>query len=68
MRVIGPNRGHFQFELDPAQAYQRGRVLGAMLRSALPPFERGLRRATAAEFQLLDEARARLIARRINTG
>ena len=68
MRVIRPNRGHSQFKLDPAQAYRRRRVLDAMLRSVLPPFERELRRATAAEFQLLDQARARLIARRINAG
>lgn len=68
MRVIGLNQGHSEFELDPALAYRRGRALDAMLRSALPPIERGLRRATAAEFQALDEARARLIARRINAG
>jgi hypothetical protein len=68
MRIIGPNRGHSEFEPDPLLAYWRGRALDAMLRSAIPPVERGLRRATAAEFQALDEARARLIARRINAG
>jgi hypothetical protein len=68
MRVIGPNRGHCEVELDPVLAYRRGRALDAMLRSALPPIDRGLRRATAAEFHALDEARARLIARRINAG
>lgn len=68
MRIIGPNRGHSEVELDPVLAYRRGRALDAMLRSALPPIDRGLRRATVAEFQALDEARARLIARRINAG
>ena len=68
MRIIGTNREHSEVELDPVLAYRRGRALDAMLRTALPPIDRGLRRATAAEFQALDEARARLIARRINGG
>ena len=68
MRIIGTNREHSEVELDPVLAYRRGRALDAMLRTALPPFERGLRRATAAEFQALDEARALLIARRVNAG
>ena len=52
--------------VDPVLAYRRGRALDAMLRSALPPVERGVRRGTAAEFQALDEARARLIAKLVN--
>jgi hypothetical protein len=68
MRIVGTNREHSEVELDPVLAYRRGRALDAMLRTALPPIDRGLRRATAAEFQALDEARARLIARRINAG
>jgi hypothetical protein len=68
MRLIGPNCGHGEVELDPVLAYRRGRALDAMLRSAVLPIERGVRRATAAEFQALDEARARLIAQRINAG
>lgn len=68
MRVIGPNRDHSEFELDPEKAWQRGRALDAMLRSALPPVKRGVFRGTAAEFQALDEARALQIARRINAG
>ncbi len=68
MRVVGPNRGHSEIELDPVLAYWRGRALDAMLRSALPPIARGLQRATASAFQAQDEARARLIARRINAG
>ncbi len=68
MRIVGPNRGNCEVELDPVLAYRRGRALDGMLRKALPPVDRGLRRGTAAEFQALDEARARLIARRINAG
>lgn len=68
MRIIGPNRGYSEIELDPVSAYRRGRALDAMLHSALPPVDRGVRRATASEFQALDEARARQIARRINAG
>jgi len=66
MRIVGPNRDRSEIELDPQLAYRRGRALDAMLRSALPPLARGLRRATPAAFQSLDEERARLIARRIN--
>lgn len=66
MRVIGKNRQHSEFELDPERAWHRGRALDAMLRSALPSIERGVRRGTAAEFETLDEARARKIARRLN--
>jgi hypothetical protein len=68
MRAIGPNRDRGEFELDPVQAYRRGRALDAMLRSARPPIERGVRRGTAARFEAEDEARARLAARRINAG
>lgn len=68
MRVIGPNRGYSEFELDPVKAWRRARALDAMLRSALPPVKRGVFRGTAAEFQALDEARALEIARRVNVG
>ncbi len=68
MRIVGPNRDHSEVELDPVLAYRRGRVLDAMLRTGVPPVERGLRRATPVAFQAEDEARARMIARRINAG
>lgn len=68
MRIVGPNRSHSEIEPDPVLAYRRGRALDAMLRSALPPIARGMHRATPAAFQAQDEARARLIARRINRG
>jgi hypothetical protein len=66
MRVVGPNRCRSEVELDPVLAYRRGRALDAMLRSALPPIERGLTRGSAADFRAADEARARAIARRLN--
>lgn len=66
MRVIGPNRGHTEFELDPVQAYRRGRALDAMLRAALPPPRRGVFRGSLADFARQDEARMREIARKLN--
>ena len=41
MRTIGPYRDRTEIELDPAEAYRRGRILDAMLRSALPAPLRG---------------------------
>ena len=66
MRVIGPNRDHTEFELDPAKAYRRGRALDAMLRAALPPYRRGVFRGTFADFAREDEARMREAARKLN--
>ena len=66
MRVIGPNRDHTEFELDPVQAYRRGKLLDGMLRAALPPARRGVFRGTFADFAREDEARMRVAARKIN--
>jgi len=66
VRVIGANRDHSEFELDPARAYRRGRALDAMLRAALPAARRGVFRGTFADFARQDEARMREAARRIN--
>jgi hypothetical protein len=66
MRVVGSNRGHSEFELDPARAFRRGRSLDRMLREALPAPERGVFRGTAERFARMDEARMREAARRIN--
>ena len=66
MRVVGPNRDHSEFELDPVQAYRRGRVLDAMLREALPPVKRGVFRGSFAYFTREDEARMRAAARKLN--
>lgn len=66
MRIIGPHADRTEFEPDPVQAYRRGRALDAMLRSALPRPERGVRRGTFADFGRADEARMREAARRLN--
>ena len=66
MRVIGPNRDHTEFELDPVRAYHRGRALDAMLRTALPAIRRGVFRGSFADFAREDEARMRTAARKFN--
>jgi hypothetical protein len=66
MRVIGPNRDRTEFELDPIQAYRRGRALDAMLRTALPAVKRGVYRGSFADFARQDEARMREAARKLN--
>ena len=66
MRVVGPNRDRTEIELDPVQAYRRGRVLDAMLRATLPAPKRGVFRGSFADFAREDEARMREAARKIN--
>jgi hypothetical protein len=66
MRIVGPYPDRTEFEPDPAKAYRRGRALDALLRSALPRPERGVRRGTFADFARADEARMREAARRLN--
>jgi len=66
MRAIGPNRDRTEIELDPVQAYRRGRVLDAMLRAALPAARRGVYRGSFADFAREDEARMREAARKLN--
>ena len=66
MRVIGPRRDSTEIELDPVQAYRRGRALDAMLRSALPAPRRGVFRGSFTDFAREDEARMRGAARKLN--
>ena len=66
MRVIGPNKHRSEIELDPVQAYRRGRVLDRMLRSAIPAPRRGVYRGTFDAFERMDEARMTEVARKIN--
>ena len=66
MRVVGPNRDRTEFELDPVQAYRRGRALDAMLRAAMPAPRRGVFRGSFAKFAREDEARMRAAARKLN--
>ncbi len=66
MRIIGAYRDRTEIELDPVEAHRRGRILDAMLRSALPPMARGVYRETFAHFNRMDEARMREAARKLN--
>lgn len=65
MRIVG-TKNRSEIELDPQQAYRRGRALDAMLRGAVPPVARGVARGTAAEFKRLDALRERLTAGVLN--
>ena len=56
MKIVG-NQDWSEIELDPVEAYRRGRVMDAMLRGAFPPVARGVVRATHAEFNRLDDER-----------
>ncbi len=65
MRIIGNRRNWSEVELDPAEAYRRGRALDAMLRFALSAPRRGVYRGTFEFFASLDAERALAAARRI---
>jgi len=65
MRVVG-RKDRTEIELDPVKAYLRARVLDGLLRTALPPFPRGVWRGTHAYFNRLDAQRQADIARRLN--
>jgi hypothetical protein len=64
-RIVG-SQNRSEFVRDPAEALRRGRVLDAMLRAALPPHTRGVMRAKHKVFNEMDDARALLMAQRIN--
>jgi len=66
MRIVGPNRDHSGFELDPVRAFRRARALDRMLRGALPAPKRGVFRGSFEHFARMDEARMREAARRIS--
>jgi hypothetical protein len=66
MRVVGPNRDHTEFELDPVKAFRRARALDAMLRAGMPAIKRGVFRGSFAEFARQDEARMRDAAGKLN--
>ena len=64
-RVVG-KQNRDEFILDPVLAWQRGRVLDAMLKAALVSAPKGVRRATHAVFNALDDERQLEQARRLN--
>ncbi|HSW17132.1 MAG TPA: hypothetical protein VLJ86_07895 [Ramlibacter sp.] len=65
-RVVG-SRNRSDIELDPREAFRRGCMLDAMLQCARPVAPRGVIRATHAQLNALDDARALEMARRVNT-
>ena len=65
MRIVG-KQDRSEIELDPVKAYQRGRALDAMLRSASLPLKRGVMRGTQEYFNRLDAERQTQIARTLN--
>ena len=65
MRIVG-NQDRSEIELDPVEAYRRGRALDGMLRDALPPVARGVTRGTHAHFNRVDAARQVAAARTLN--
>ena len=65
MRLIG-KKNFSEFELDPAKALQRGRVLDAMLRAASPPVPRGVTRGSHETLNRLDAERQSQAARKLN--
>ncbi|MFN0318269.1 MAG: hypothetical protein ACKVQA_24860 [Burkholderiales bacterium] len=65
MRIVGQNN-RSEIELDPLQAYRRGRILDAMLRHARPPVQRGVTRGSHEYFNRLDAEYQTRIARVLN--
>lgn len=66
MRIVG-RRNRSDIELDPVKAWQRGRVLDAMLSTANPPRARGVTRGTHEYFNRVDAERQTDAARKLNT-
>lgn len=66
MRIVGhKNTGLNQPPATPEEAWQRGRVLDAMLPNLLPP-TRGVCRLTHAQRNAQDDARMLATARKLN--
>jgi len=66
MRVVGPHRDRSEIELNPVEAYRRGRRMDAMLRAALPTPQRGVYRGSFEAFDRMDEARMIAAAQKLN--
>lgn len=69
MRIVG-TQNRSEIEMDPQQAYRRGRALDAMLRGVAPLVARGVMRGvmrgTHADFNRLDDERRARIAQALN--
>ncbi len=64
MRTVG-KLDRTEIELDPLVAWRRGRVLDAMLRTAMPAPPRGVQRGSFDKFDRQDEQRRTEAARRV---
>ena len=65
MRIVG-EKNRSEIELDPVEAYRRGRAIDTLLRGAALPVVRGVTRGTHEYFNLLDTERETQIARALN--
>ena len=65
-RVVG-TQNRQEIELDPLEAYRRGRVRDSRLRAVVPERSHGVTRGTHEYFNRIDEERQVLIARKLNT-
>ena len=65
MRVVG-TKNRSEFELDPALALKRGRLLDELLHSSAAPVARGVTRGTHAYFNRIDAQRQAQAARKLN--
>lgn len=65
MRIVG-EKDRSEIELEPVQAYRRGRAMDTLLRGAAPPVVRGVKRGAHEYFNLLDAERETQIARALN--
>lgn len=68
MKIIGSNKDHSEFELDPEAVFHRGMVLDAVLRGALEPHPRGVFRGNFEYFDQLDMQRMIRAARKVERG
>jgi hypothetical protein len=64
-RIVG-NQNRSEFILDPVEAWKRGRVLDKMLMSARLPVVRQVLRAKHKDFNIIDDARALEVLRKLN--
>ncbi len=65
-KVVGQQQRD-EFILDPREAWVRGQRLDAMLRRALPPASKFVRRMSHQQMNDMDDERALVMARRINS-
>ena len=65
MKIVG-KQNHSEFELNPQLAWQRGKVLDAMLSTALVPHPKGVWLLTHSQINAMDFKRRLVQAATIN--